>query len=230
VLAPARRERFFAASADGTHFATLGPRGSLQLESPGRCAELVPPSTSGWRNFPPDDVMFSADSSVLVARPPDGLLLRAWAADTGVELYGLRGDGLQVAFAAPLRDLAVTPIVAGVGPLSTAGLLVLDVRTAQQVPERASARPPPPEPRSSRTWLSTAETARGVSPDGLLLAVANSRGELGISRTRDGHSLGVAHFAGRHDFVRFVWFMDAHRVAVQTARGAVFEFTIRSSS
>ncbi|MGH8310972.1 MAG: hypothetical protein ACRETX_14400, partial [Steroidobacteraceae bacterium] len=70
-------------------------------------------------------------------------------------------------------------------------------------------------------------TATGTSPDGALSVSADLEGNLTLA-TSGGRLIGRAAFASRHDFVRFVWFPAPRELGVQTARGAMFTFSIGS--
>jgi hypothetical protein len=74
--------------------------------------------------------------------------------------------------------------------------------------------------------MSGKTTTMVVSDDRVYSVSASDTGELAIGSTKSGKVIGRAHFGDRHDHVRFAWFAAPRRLAVQTARGGIFEFEI----
>lgn len=232
VLAPKRRSRILAVSSEGRHFATASPDSGLELEGPGRCTEILPPAPNGREDYIDDSVMFSEDSSTLVAKTYDSFLLHAWDAETGSERYAVTAEAANIELASPLREIRI--VAAGRYPTETShpDVTLLDVRTGARVAAGpGTATPAPYVPELLHRNLATPQvTATRVSPDGALTASANDSGDLTVARAKGGAVVGRAHFAPRHDFVRFLWFGDARHFGAQTARGAVFEFSVEPSS
>lgn len=225
-LSPARRSLVIAASDDGRHLATIAREWDLQLESRRRCS-LVLPATR-YYPFIFESARFSADSSTFVVRPWNDYLLRAWDTETDGERYALRGNGATVTYSDPLREVYVVPSTPSAGPLSPVGATVLDVRTGKVLASGAVAASSEPPPKVESTWLRSPITARALSPDGVLAVIANFQGDLAVVNVADGRTAGSTRFEERHDFARIAWFTDPRRFALQTARGAIFEFAIGS--
>ncbi len=227
ILAPRRRAQLMAATRTG-YFATRSHDHSLQLETPNGCVRLISPGQPFGDAFEQRSVAFSEDSSTLVATVyRNGTSFFAWDASTGAQRYALRTDQGYVRAELPLRVVQVISTARYPTPLSQPDFVTLDVNTGEFVSRE------PYEPRD--VPYVTEEFVPGVRGKSALTAfssdrryslAANDAGEFAVGRTKDGTVLGRAHFEGRHDRVQFAWFPAPGRVAVQTARGGIFEFEL----
>jgi hypothetical protein len=104
-----------------------------------------------------------------------------------------------------------------------------DTRTARPLAKAQDGRRGARSAGTSEFFVASVEdtvTATAASPDRAFTVSANLRGDLTLTRANGASVSGRAHFAQRHDHVIGAWFPGANRVAVQTARGGVFEFLI----
>jgi hypothetical protein len=220
VLAPHRRAQLMAVSRAG-HFATRSPDHSLQLETPTRCVRLLAPYDPFDLAFEQGSVAFSEDASTLVASSYRSGFL-AWDADTGAQRYALHTDDGHIEAVLPLREVRVVSTASYPTPLSAPDVVALDVRTGEFV-SREPYTPVEHIRDEAIPSLGGKTTTTVVSDDRVYSVAANEAGELAVGRT-NGEIIGRARFAERHDHVRFAWFAAPRRLAVQTARGGIFEF------
>lgn len=225
LLAPKRRMHVVAASRAG-HLATRAPDLSLQLETSKGCLRLLSPRVPFSHSYIEGSVAFSEDASTLVASVyrPDATFL-AWDADTGAQRYALRAEGGHIQAVTPLREVRVVSTASYPTPLSTPDVVVLDVKTANFVARTPHELPGESLVGHAAPSVRGRKTAEAYSHDLVYAAVADDEGELLVGRTR-GRLVGRASFGNRRDHVIFAWFPSPHRLAVQTARGGIFEFDV----
>jgi hypothetical protein len=231
VLLPARRAAVVDVSRDAAHFATRAPDQSLQLETSKLCARVVGAGSQGRPAFVDGTARFSDDSSTLVAeRYGFGFSVSAWDTTTGLERYALHAEQASIELPTPLREIRVVSTAPSPTSLLARETLALDLHTGHPVrsflqPEKAAE----PQFISSVAFgLADPITASRLSDDGTVRVVASYDGGLVVRDERTASVVGRADFAPRHDRVRVVWFAGPGRFSVQTARGAEFDFAVRT--